>query len=196
MTKLNVALVILSVFLNVVAYEHRASAQGTESVDWHEALRKAEAEIQKNPKSAFWHNQASVAYDGLGDFESAVKELQLASALDPDDPSHDYSLFALYKRKGMLHQQREALLKALEIDGGNPLGQFELGVVLEKEGYLDGSLKAFRTAKLDAAEVKSNQYTDRRGGVYNIEFVPKKVDEYIERITKLIASKRRETEKR
>jgi tetratricopeptide (TPR) repeat protein len=128
----------------------------------------------------------------LGYYELAVKELKLASTLDPDDPGHKYGLFALYQRNGTLRQQREALLGALEIEGGNPLGHFELGVVLEKEGYLEESLREYRTAKLLAASVKDHEYTDRRGGVYEIEVVRKDVDEYIARVAKLISSKQRE----
>jgi tetratricopeptide (TPR) repeat protein len=110
----------------------------TIQVDWKAELAKAKAGIADNPKSAFWHNQASVAYDALGHFEIAVKELELAAKLDPDDPIHHYSLFALYQRKGTLRQQRKALLSALEIDSRNPVGLFELGIVLEKEGYPGG----------------------------------------------------------
>ncbi len=74
----------------------------TEPTDWKAVLEKAQAGIEKNPKSAFWHNQASVAYSALGYFDLAVKELKLASTLDPDDPGHEYGLFALYQRKGTL----------------------------------------------------------------------------------------------
>ena len=162
--------------------------QRTVPTDWKALLEKAQAGIEKNPNSAFWHNQASVAYDALGNFDLAVKELKLASTLDPDDPNHDYCLFALYKRKGTLRQQREVLLSALEIDGGNPLGHFELGVVLEKERHFQDSLREYRAAKMLTANVKRNEYTDRRGGVYEIEFVRNNVDAYIERVTKLNAS--------
>src|ERR1035438_7920906 len=99
---------------------------GTVSVDWNAEPDKARAGIQKNPKSAFWHNQAGVVYDALGDFENAVKELKLASTLDPSNPIGDYALYALYKRKGMHAEQREILLDALERDSANPLGRFEL----------------------------------------------------------------------
>jgi len=162
---------------------------GVVSVDWKAELEKAEAGIAKNPNSAFWHNQASVAYDALGYFEIAVKELKLASTLDPDDPSHHYSLFALYQRKGTLRQQRKALLSALDLDGGNPLGRFELGVVLEKEGYFEESLSEYRPAKLLAANVQGPEYTDRRGNPFEIEFVRKNVDDYIKRVAKLKESK-------
>lgn len=162
---------------------------GTVSVDWKAELAKAKAGIADNPKSAFWHNQASVAYDALGHFDIAVKELKLAAMLDPDDPSHDYSLFALYQRKGTLRQQRKALLSALEIDNRNPVGLFELGIVLEKEGYPEESLKEYREAKLFAVDVKGDEYIDRRGNPFEIGFVRKNVDAYIERVAKLKDSK-------
>ena len=84
------------------------------------------------------------------------------------------------------------MLKALEIEGQNPLGHFELGIVLEKEGYLEESLKQYRDAKQLAADVKSKEYTDRRGGVYEIDVVRRDADEYIARVTKLIAAKQDE----
>lgn len=158
-------------------------------VDWKAELAKAQAGIADNPKSAFWHNQASVAYDALGHFDTAVKELKLASTLDPDDPIHNYGLFALYQRKGTLREQRQALLNALEIDGRNPIGLFELGVVLEKEGYPEESLKEYREAKLFAVDVKGDEYIDRRGNPFEIGFVRKNVDAYIERVAKLKDSK-------
>jgi hypothetical protein len=40
--------------------------------------------------------------------------------------------------------------------------------------------------------VKNHEYTDRRGGAYEIEVVRKSADEYIERVAKLIASKQHE----
>src|SRR5712664_3767410 len=73
--------------------------EATVAIDWNAELAKAKAAIETNPKSAFWHNQAGVAYDALGDFANAVKELKLASTLDPSNPGDDYVLYALYKRK-------------------------------------------------------------------------------------------------
>ena len=57
---------------------------------------------------------------------------------------------------------------------------------------MEESLKEYRTAKLLAANVKDHEYTDRRGGVYEIEFVRMNVDEYVARVGKLKASKERE----
>ncbi|MFB3918251.1 MAG: tetratricopeptide repeat protein, partial [Terriglobales bacterium] len=144
---------------------------------------------RRNPKSAFWHNQAGVAYDALGDFENAVKELKLASTLDTSNPTHDYALYALYKRKGMHAEQREVLLDALERDPGNPVGRFEFASLLEKEGHWADALREYRTAKTLVDAVKGPEYTDPRGNPYEVEFVRASVGQCIDRVAKLQASK-------
>jgi tetratricopeptide (TPR) repeat protein len=161
------------------------------SVDWKAELEKAQNGIKKNPKSAFWHNQAGVAYDALGDFERAVKELQMASALDPTDPIHDYALYAIYKRKGMLAQERDVLLNGLEVDSANPLGRFEFAYVLEKEGHLVDSLREYRAAKQLVAQMEGPEYKDQRGNPYDISSVREEADSAIDRVSKLIASGQR-----
>lgn len=157
----------------------------TVTVDWKAELAKAEAGIEKNPKSAFWHNQAGVAYDGLGDFENAVKELKLATNLEPSKPIHNYVLFALYKRKGMHSAEREVLLDALEQDPNNPLGHFEFAFVLEKEKYWADSLREYQSAKVLVASVKGPVYTDPLGNPYEVDAVRESVDKAIDRVTKL-----------
>src|SRR5258706_2061641 len=105
--------------------------EATVAIDWNAELAKAKAAIEKNPKSAFWHNQAGVAYDALGDFENAVKEIKLACKLDESNPNNYYTLYALYKRKAMRSEQRKVLLDALAKDSNNPVGRFELASILE-----------------------------------------------------------------
>jgi tetratricopeptide (TPR) repeat protein len=157
----------------------------TVTVDWKAELAKAKAGIEKNPKSAFWHDQAGVAYDALGDFENAVKELKLASSLEPSNPIHDYVLFALYKRKGMRQEERGVLLDALEKDPKNPLGHFEFAFVLEKEKYWADSLREYQSAKVLVASVKGPVYTDPLGNPYDVDGVREAVDKAIDRVAKL-----------
>src|SRR6267142_5843694 len=109
--------------------------RGGVAVDWKAELTKAKAGIEKNPKAAFWHNQAGVAYDALGNFDTAVKEIKLATTLDPSNPNDYYTLYALYKRKAMHAEQRQVLLDALEKDANNPVGRFEFAYILEEEKH-------------------------------------------------------------
>src|SRR6266704_2245773 len=138
------------------------------NVDWKAELAKAKAGIEKNPKSAFWHNQAGIAYDALGEFETTVKELRLACTLDPSDPGYYYSLYALYKRKSMHSEQRKVLLDALEIDPNNPVGRFEFAYILEEEKHWADSLREYRVAKSLAANGEGPMYRDLRGGGYGV----------------------------
>lgn len=158
---------------------------GSVAVDWKAELAKAKAGIEKNPKSAFWHNQAGVAYDALGDFESAVRELKLASTLDPSNPINDYTLYALYKRKAMHSEQRQLLLDALEKDPNNPVGRFEFAYILEEEKHWVDSLREYQVAKRLAASVKAPMYIDLRGNAYDVDVVRVEVDKAIDRVAKL-----------
>lgn len=161
-------------------------------VDWKAELAKAKAGIEENPKSASWHNQAGVAYDALGDFETAVKEIKLATALDPSNPINYYTLYALYKRKAMHAEQRQVLLDALEKDANNPVGRFEFAYILEEEKHWADSLREYQAARSLAARVKGPMYTDLRGNAYAVGGVREEVDEAIERVSKLNESARQQ----
>jgi len=160
------------------------------TVDWNAELAKAKAGIEKNPKSAFWHDQAAVAYNALGEVEIAVKEFKLASTLDPSDPHRDYALYAVYKRRGIYPKKRRAiLLDALEKDPQNPWGHFEFAYILETERYWTDSLREYQTAKRLVASVNGPLYTDPRGNPYDVDGVRGEVDKAIERVAKLSNSK-------
>ncbi len=190
---IRIALLALACALWGGAYSPFVTAQhGSVAVDWKAELAKAKAGIEKNPKSAFWHNQAGVAYDALGDFESAVKEIKLACTLDPSNPNNDYTLYALYKRKAMHAEQRQVLLDALEKDPDNPVGHFEFAYILEEEKHWSDSLREYQVAKRLAASVKGPKYTDSRGNVYEVDGVREEVDKAIDRVAKLNGSARRQ----
>jgi tetratricopeptide (TPR) repeat protein len=155
------------------------------SCDWKAELAKAKVGIEKNPKSAFWHSQAGVAYDALGDFQNALRELKLASTLDPSNPNGDYALYALYKRKAMRAEQRQVLLDALEKDHNNPVGRFEFAYLLEEEKYWADSLREYQVAKRLTVSVKGPMYTDLRGNAYDVDGVREEVDKAIKRVARL-----------
>jgi tetratricopeptide (TPR) repeat protein len=182
--------VALVAVLGSVSARHSALAQhGDVSVDWKVELRKAEAKIAENPRSAFWHNQAGVAYYALGDFKSAMTELELASKLEPDNPINEYMLYAMYKRRGMLARQKAALLRAIERDPGNPFGHYELAALLEKEKAWPESLKEYRLAKALVSEIRNGgEYTDPKGNPFSVDHIRSGADNAVERVTRLKAA--------
>src|SRR6476646_4857431 len=186
MTRIRIALLTFACALCAVVYSQFISAQhGSVGVDWKLELAKAKAGIEKNPKSAFWHNQAGVAYDALGDFDTAVKEIKLAITLDPSNPNNFYTLYALYKRKAMHAEQRQVLLDALEKDANNPVGRFEFAYILEEEKHWADSLREYQVAKRLAASVKGPKYIDSRGNVFEVDGLREEADKAIDRVAKL-----------
>jgi tetratricopeptide (TPR) repeat protein len=186
MKRLRVVLFALAALLYGAEHSPLLLAQHTNvAVDWKAELAKAKAGIAKDSKSEFWHNQAGVAYDALGDFENAVKELKMATTLDPSNPTNYYALYALYKRKAMHSEQRQVLLDALERDPNNPVGRFEFAFILEKEKHWSDSLREYLVAKRLAASVKGPTYTDARGNPYEVEGVREEVDKALDRVAKL-----------
>jgi tetratricopeptide (TPR) repeat protein len=163
---------------------------GSVTVDWKAELAKANVGIEKNPKSAFLHNQAGVAYDALGDFQNASKEFKLASSLGPSNPNGDYALYALYKRKAMHSEQRQVLLDALEKDHNNPVGRFEFAYLLEEEKHWADSLREYQVAKSLAASVKVPMYTDLRGNAYEVDVVRREAGKARDRLAKLNAQRK------
>jgi len=157
----------------------------TVTVDWNAELAKAKAGIEENPKSAFWHNQAGVAYDSVGDFENAIREVKLACTLDESNPNNYYTLYAFYKRRAMHSEQRDVLLDALERDPNNPMGRFEFAYILEDEKHWADSLREYQVAKRLVAGVTGSAYIDARGNAYTVEGVRQQVDKAIERVGKL-----------
>jgi tetratricopeptide (TPR) repeat protein len=187
-----IALVFTCLLIGVGESAFVSAQRGSATVDWKAELAKAKAGIEREPKSAFWHNQAGVAYDALGDFESAVKELKLASSLDSSNPMDDYALYALYKRRGMHTEQREVLLRALEKDPRNPLGRFEFAWVLEDENHWADALREYRTAKALVTKIEGPQYVDPRGNPYEIGGVRNEVDRAIDRVLNLNQTRTRQ----
>lgn len=169
------------------------------TVNWTAELVKARAALHKNPHSAFWHDQAGIAYDGLGDFAKAVSELKQGRALEPTDQlkaEEDYTLYALYKRKGMRTAQRHILLDAIGKDPNNPFGHFEFAYLLEQQEDWTGSLREYQVTKNLLATLTGSQYVDPAGGYYPIDGIRDQLGEAIARVAKLSESEKTRSDAR
>jgi tetratricopeptide (TPR) repeat protein len=70
-------------------------------------LKEAQSEITKNPDSSFWHNQAGVLYDALGDISGFESEFGWAIKLDPLNSMNYYQKYAIYKQRSLDAQTEE-----------------------------------------------------------------------------------------
>jgi hypothetical protein len=79
---------------------------GSVPVDWKAELAKAKAGIEKNPKSAFWHNQAGVAYAGT----PRPAEIRFIGdeSQDGDDRAHQNDEAVLLSNAAQEHDWRLA----------------------------------------------------------------------------------------
>src|SRR3990170_3439470 len=89
-------------------------ASGTKS-QARALLDKAKAELRGNPRSAFWHNQAAVAYAMLGDYKSAQELMKEAISIEPGNPIHWMGLSAILKELGDQQGEVSALKRTLEL---------------------------------------------------------------------------------
>jgi tetratricopeptide (TPR) repeat protein len=160
-------------------------------VDWHAKLATLQKELARDPNSAFLHNQAAVAYDALGDFESFDREIHIAMKLEPRNPIDCYVAYAVYKRRRLREKQRSVLERALEIDPGNPFGHYERAGMLEDEKKWADALAEYETTKTLLDKVMRNSerqnftswsYVDPTGAPYDVTFERAHIDDDIARV--------------
>jgi len=174
----------ISVTAFVVKYGISVGQHGSTPVDWNAELLHAQQEIEKNPSSAFWHDQAGVAYDALGNFNNAVQELKRAESLDLDNPIHDYVLYAIYKRRGLREDQRKVLVDALRKDPVNPIGRFEIAQLFQMEGHWLEAFQQYCRTRSIVAGIKGSEYIDPKGNPYDISPVREQINKAVEEASK------------
>jgi Tfp pilus assembly protein PilF len=146
-------------------------------IDWRAELAERQKRLERDPNSAFLHNQVAVAYDALGDFDNFDREIQTAIKLDPSNSIDCYVAYAVYKRRHLQEKALSVLEKALQIDPANPLGHYEKAGLLEDAMEWQLALKEYETAQQLLQDVKSNPqnfqqnswyYTDARANPYDV----------------------------
>jgi tetratricopeptide (TPR) repeat protein len=146
-------------------------------IDCRAELAERQKQLERDPNSAFLHNQVAIAYDALGDFGNFDREIQTAIKLDPSNPIDCYVAYAVYKRRHLFGKALAVLERALQIDPANPFGQYEKARLLENAKEWQPALKEYETAERLLQRVKSNPqnfqqdswyYTDARGNPFDV----------------------------
>lgn len=149
----------------------------TVHIDWHAELVDRQKQLERDPNSAFLHNQVAVAYDALGDFDSFDREIQTAIKLDPGNTIDCYVAYAVYKRRHLDEKALSVLDKALKIDPENPFGHFERGRIFETSKERQNALTEYKATQHLLGKITSNAqnfqqgrwyYTDPRGNPYDV----------------------------
>ena len=97
-------------------------------------------------KDAFLY--LGVGYDKKGLYNKAVKNLQNALQLDPDNPTVLYHIGVCYNRMDDPKKAIPPLKRATEINPDDGKAYYYLGVVYDKAGELDKAKENYRAADL------------------------------------------------
>lgn len=147
-------------------------------------LKEAQREIAKDPQSAYWHRQASLAYAITGDYASARKEIEQAIRLEPENPGHYYLAAQISQSTKDRASEVTALRRALSLDPLNPHGHFALADALEREGKPEEALREYQAALERYALLKDNVYYDSHGNVYTFDTLEAESNRRIEGLRK------------
>ena len=89
------------------------------------------------------HFQAGLAYERLGRYDESYTELQLAFALNQDDPRIALALGVVACRLGRLELAQRAFERSIAVDSNSVASYFHLALIYEKNGATDRALDAW-----------------------------------------------------
>jgi tetratricopeptide (TPR) repeat protein len=90
--------------------------------------KEIDKNIQKNPNSAFWHEQKAILLAGQGKTEEAEKEYKLVFTINPND-AHAYMAFGELK----MHENKQEeglkyIQKFVQLEPQNPFSHLEMAI--------------------------------------------------------------------
>ena len=155
-----------------VRFDGGKKAQKIGENHFQSELEKARKELEQNPNSAFWHNQAAILYAETGDMSKAMFHNGIAIKLDPDNPIN-------YSHRASFNRQRrdtagelDALQRALALDPKNPALHFDLTQVHYEGGDLMRAQVQFKIGLENLRFVvpypEGDVYYDSKGNAYAV----------------------------
>lgn len=168
-------------------------------VDWRAKLAECKKELARNPRSAFSHSQAAVAYNGLGDLPNFEREIDLAITLDKKSSIYCYFAYAVYKKRHLKDREIAALGRALQRDPGNPFGHYEKAQIFEEDGKWANALAEYEATKGLLEKLESDPdkykndawtYVDATGSPYDVSWEVSHISDDLQRVRSRVLSKK------
>jgi Tfp pilus assembly protein PilF len=190
--------VLIKVLVTVLAVASLILAQETpnkkairskslqEESDASGRLKEIKRELEKNPRSAYWHNQSGLIYARMNNVEDARNEFLRAIELDSCSPFYRLSYGMFLRRIKDLAGSEANLRSALALDPRNPSVRFSLADLLEEEGQPSSAREEYEKALLALQDAPMGRleksYFDPRGDFYEIEGLQSKILDRLGRI--------------
>jgi cytochrome c-type biogenesis protein CcmH/NrfG len=157
------------------------------SVNVDAEIEKIRQQLHDSPNSAFLHNQLAALSATKGDWSTFQQEIETAEKLDPENPINFFQAAQIYKRRGLIKEEEEALKRTAVLDPQNPVVRFQLAEIYESQAKPEEANAEFREAKRLIESLQSNQrssaeriqkgiYYDKRGSAYGLAGIDKAIN--------------------
>jgi Flp pilus assembly protein TadD len=112
-------------------------------------LRRA---VELAPEMQDAHNNLGAKYLRCADYEAAVRELEIAVALDPGNPMPHLNLSLALLALNRTVEAQDHARSALRRDPLSPGGNFVTGVILDRQGRSDEALRHLEISSTHVSE--------------------------------------------
>jgi tetratricopeptide (TPR) repeat protein len=141
---------------------------------WQDSITLWSYEINLFPDNTTAYINRGNAYNILGNYREAIKDLSRANELDPNSADAHNNLGFAYSNEGRIEKAIEELKKALRLRPDLAEAHYNLGNAYSRKGMTDKALEEYKKAirhKPDFAEAHNN--------LGNAHYIQKRIDEAI-----------------
>lgn len=143
--------IIIVLMLSFAAYKR--------NLVWQDETGLWEDVAKKSPKNPRAHNNLGVLYKNQERYDEAVRELQLAIRLKPDDADKYNNLGAVFLKLGFYERAIEQFKSAVKIQPNYAKAFYNLAYAYDEQGIYTNAIQEYRNAirlNGDYAEAHSN----------------------------------------
>jgi protein O-GlcNAc transferase len=109
-------------------------------------LAQAKQLLKQFPYSATLHNICGVVREGLGQFDAARENYELAIKIKPDYAEVHYNLGNVLKRTGDLKEATDSYMSAIKFKPDYADAYYNMGTALQEQGDLEAAIVSYEKA--------------------------------------------------